>query len=196
MPDNLGILLRLMAGSLRQSNLPTCQLVATALDGSVGQINIKTIKKSEIVPVNLDGIEPPPDPTLMDLFQAILQSAADLSWRRPGFGKIPDAIANQMAVCEIIGPTGQIKQETVRAGLLFQAPTITYPRHSHAAEEIYFPLTGSVDWQTDNAIWCQHEAGSFIHHLPYQPHAIRTGKIPLLTIWGWTGDIAAHSYRI
>jgi hypothetical protein len=132
----------------------------------------------------------------MDLFQAISQTSTDLSWRRPGFGKIPDAIANQMAVCEIIGPTGQIKHETVRAGLLFQAPNITYPRHSHAAEEIYFPLTGSVDWQTDNAIWCQHEAGSFIHHLPYQPHAIRTGKIPLLTIWGWTGDIAAHSYRI
>ena len=196
MPDNLGILLCLMAGSLRQSNLSICQLVATALDGSVGQINTKTIKKSKIAPVKLDGIDPPPDPTLMDLFQAILQSAADLSWRRPGFGKIPDAIANQMAVCEIIGPTGQIKHETVRAGLLFQAPNITYPRHSHAAEEIYFPLTGSVDWQTDNAIWCQHEAGSFIHHLPYQPHAIRTGKIPLLTIWGWTGDIAAHSYRI
>ena len=39
MPDNLGILLRLMAGSLRQSNLPICQLVATALDVSVGQIS-------------------------------------------------------------------------------------------------------------------------------------------------------------
>ena len=196
MPDNIGILLNSMAGSLRQSNLAICQLVATALDGSVDQINTKTIKKSEIAPVKLDGIDPPPDPKLMDLFQAILQSAADLSWRRPGFGKIPDAIANQMAVCEIIGPTGQIKHETVRAGLLFQAPNITYPRHRHAAEEIYFPLTGSVDWQTGNAIWCQYEAGSFIHHLPYQPHAIRTGKIPLLTIWGWTGDIAAHSYRI
>ena len=78
MPDNLGILLRLMAGSLRQSNLPICQLVATALDGSVGQINTKTIKKSEIAPLKLDGIDPPLDPTLMDLFQAILQSAADL----------------------------------------------------------------------------------------------------------------------
>ena len=196
MPDNLGILMRSMAGSLRQSNLPICQLVATALDGSVGQININTTKKSKIAPVKLDGIDPPPDPKLMDLFQAISQTSTDLSWRRPGFGKIPDAIANQMAVCEIIGPTGQIKHETVRAGLLFQAPNITYPSHSHAAEEIYFPLTGSVDWQTDNAIWCQHEAGTFIHHLPFQPHAIRTGKIPLLTIWGWTRDIAAHSYRI
>ena len=196
MPDNLDILLRLMAGSLRQSNLPICQLVATALDDSLGQINTETIKKSEIAPLKLDCINPPPGPMLMDLYQAILKSAADLSWRRPGFGKIPTVIANQMAVCEIIGPTGQIKHKTVRAGLLYQASNITYPRHSHAAEEIYFPLTGSVNWQTDNPIWCQNEAGSFIHHLPYQPHAIRTDKTPLLTIWGWTGDIAARSYRI
>ena len=196
MPDNLGQLLRLKAGSLRQSNLPICQLVATALDASVGQINTKTIKQSEIAPPKIDSIDTPSEPRLMDLYKAISQSGADLVWRRPGFGKIPEAIANQMAVCEIIGPTGQIKNQTVRAGLLFQAPNITYPRHSHAAEEIYFPLTGSVAWQVEDAIWCQYEAGSFIHHLPYQPHAIRTSKTPLLTIWGWIGDIAARSYRI
>lgn len=196
MPDNLGQLLRLKAGSLRQSNLPICQLVAAALDASVGQINTKTIKQSEIAPPKIDSIDTPSEPRLMDLYKAISQSGADLVWRRPGFGKIPEAIANQMAVCEIIGPTGQIKNQTVRAGLLFQAPNITYPRHSHAAEEIYFPLTGSVAWQVEDAIWCQYEAGSFIHHLPYQPHAIRTSKTPLLTIWGWIGDIAARSYRI
>ena len=196
MPNDLGKLLWLMADRLGQSDLPICQLVAAALDRSVGQTHAKAAPQSKIIPLKFDGINPPCGQAHMDLYRAISQTSTDLSWRRPGFGKIPDAIANQMAVCEIIGPTGQIKHETVRAGLLFQAPNITYPRHSHAAEEIYFPLTGSVDWQIDNAIWCQHEAGSFIHHLPYQPHAIRTGKIPLLTIWGWTGDIAAHSYRI
>ena len=69
MPDNLDILLRLMAGSLRQSNLPICQLVATALDDSLGQINTETIKKSEIAPLKLDCINPPPGPMLMDLYQ-------------------------------------------------------------------------------------------------------------------------------
>jgi quercetin dioxygenase-like cupin family protein len=196
MPNDLGKLLWLMADRLGQSDLPICQLVAAALNRSVGQTHAKAAPQSEIVPLKFDGINPPCGQVHMDLCRAISQTSTDLSWRRPGFGKIPDAIASHMAVCEIIGPAGQIKHETVRAGLLFQAPDITYPRHSHAAEEIYFPLTGSVDWQIDNAIWCQHEAGSFIHHLPYQPHAIRTDKIPLLTIWGWTGDIAAHSYRI
>ena len=185
-----------MATSLAQSELPICQVVATAVEESVGQIPKKSGPKSESIPFKLDDIDLPLFHTQMDLCQAIFRSSADLSWLRPGFGKIPVEISNHMAVCEIIGPTGHIKHETVRTGLLFQASDITYPRHSHAAEEIYFPLTGPVDWQIEDANWCQHEAGSFIHHLPYQPHAIRTRKTPLLTIWGWSGDIDPNSYRI
>ena len=196
MPNELDRLLRLMADSLRQSELPICQLVAAAVEESVGRVHNKATPKSKVTHPKFDDIDPPLVYMQMDLCQAILRSNNGLSWRRPGFGKIPDDIASHMAVCEIIGPTGQIKHETVRAGLLFQASNITYPRHSHAAEEIYFPLTGPVDWQIENTYWCQKEAGNFIHHLPYQPHAIRTGKTPLLTIWGWSGDIDSDSYNI
>ena len=196
MPNELNSLLRLMANSLGQSELPICRVVAAAAEESVGRTHGKAVSKSKIIPFKFDDIDPPLFHMKMDLCQAIFRSSADLSWRRPGFGKIPDDIASHMAVCEIIGPTGQIKHETVRTGLLFQGSDITYPRHSHAAEEIYFSLTGPVDWQIENNNWCQKEAGSFIHHLPYQPHAIRTGKTPLLTIWGWSGDIDPDSYRI
>ena len=196
MPNELDRLLRLMTTSFGQSELPICQLVARAVAESVGRRHNKASPKSEIISVKFDDIDPPLFHEQMDLYNAIIRSSADLSWRRPGFGRIPIDIASRMAVCEIIGPTGQIKHATVRAGLLFQASDITYPRHSHAAEEIYFPLTGPVDWQIEDANWCRKEAGSFIHHLPYQPHAIRTGKTPLLTIWGWSGDIDSDSYRI
>ena len=196
MPSELDRLLRLMATSLGQSELPICQLVAAAVEGSVGRRHNKASPKFEIISFKFDDIDPPLFHTQMDLCEAIFRSSADLSWRRPGFGNIRADIASHMAVCEIIGPTGQIKHAKVRAGLLFQASDITYPRHSHAAEEIYFPLTGPVDWQIENTNWCQKEAGNFIHHLPYQPHAIRTGKTPLLTIWGWSGDIDPDSYRI
>ena len=196
MLNELDRLLRLMANRLRQSELQICRLVATAMEESVGRVQNKATSKSEVIPFKFDDIDPPLIHTQMDLCQAILRSSTDLSWRRPGFGKIPDDIASYMAVCEIIGPTGHIKHETVRAGLLFQASDTTYPRHSHAAEEISFPLTGPVDWQIENTSWCQKEAGSFIHHLPDQQHAIRTGKTPLLTIWGWSGDIDPDSYKI
>jgi len=184
MPNDLDRLLWLMADRLGQSDLPICQLVAAALNRSVGQTHAKAAPQSKIIPLKFD------------LYQAILQTSTDLSWRRPGFGKIPDAIASHMAVCEIIGPTGQIKHETVRAGLLFQAPDITYPRHSHAAEEIYLSLSGPVEWQVDESDWRHTFAGDFTHHLPHQPHAIRTGTIPLLAVWGWAGDIDAESYKI
>ena len=196
MPNELNRLLRSMADSLNQSELKICQRVTAAVEGSVGRIHNKSAPKSEIIPFEFDDIDPPSFHMQMDLCQAIFEASSDLLWRRPGFGKIPNDIASHMAVCEIIGPTGQIKHETVRAGILFQASGITYPRHSHAAEEIYFSLTGPVDWQIENANWCQKEAGSLIHHLPFQPHAIRTGKTPLLTIWGWSGDIDPDSYRI
>ena len=196
MPNELEGLLRLMASSLGRSELPICQLIAAAIEESVGQIHKEATPKSEITPLKFDHIDPQLLHAQMALCQAIFRSSADLLWRRPGFGKIPDDIASHMAVCEIIGPTGQIKHGEVRVGLLFQAPDITYPRHSHAAEEVYFSLTGPVDWQIENTNWCQQEAGSFIHHLPYQPHAIRTSKTPLLTIWGWSGNIDSDSYSI
>ena len=196
MPNELDRLLCLMATNFGQSELSICQLLAAAVEESVGRKRNKASSNSEIIFLKFNDIKPPLVHVQMDLCEAIFRSSADLSWRSPGFGKIPDEISNHMAVCEIIGPTGQIKHTTVRTGLLFQASDITYPRHSHAAEEIYFPLTGPVDWQIDDANWRQHEAGSFIHHLPYQPHAIRTRKTPLLTIWGWSGEISSDSYRI
>ena len=196
MPNDLDRLLRLMANSLAKSELPICQLVAAALYGSVGRTDAKPTPASKIIPLKFDGINPPCGQAHMDLYQAILQTSTDLSWRRPGFGKIPDAIASHMAVCEIIGPTGQINHETVRAGLLFQAPNITYPRHSHAAEEIYLSLSGPVEWQVDESDWRHSCAGDFTHHLPQQPHAIRTSTTPLLAVWGWAGDIGAESYKI
>ena len=196
MPIELDRLLRLMATSMTQSELPICQLVAATINECVGQRYENVSPKSEIISIKFDDIDPKLSHAHMDLCKAVSRSSAELSWRRPGFGRIPNDIASHMAVCEIIGPTGQIKHATARVGLLFQASNITYPRHSHAAEEIYFPLTGPVDWQIGDTKWCRKEAGSFIHHLPYQPHAIRTGKTPLLTIWGWSGDIDPDSYRI
>ncbi len=196
MPNELNRLLRLMATNLGQSELPICQLVASAVEESVGRKHNKTSPNSKVISFKFNDIDPSLVHVQMDLCKAIFRSSADLLWRRPGFGRIPDEIANHMAVCEIIGPTGQITHATVRAGLLFQASDIIYPRHSHAAEEVYFPLTGPVDWQIENANWRQKEAGSFIHHMPYQPHAIRTGRTPLLAIWAWSGDIDSDSYRI
>ena len=197
MADALVTLLHNMAASLRQSDLPICQNIALALDESVGRAELAAAPASTgITAATFDDINRQLAHNQRDLFQHIRQAMPVLTWRQPGFGRIPDHIAAGMAVCEIIGPTGQITHKRIRAGLLFQASGMTYPRHSHAAEEIYLSLSGPVDWQVDDADWYQRQADEFIHHLPYQPHATCTGKTALLAIWGWAGDIAADSYKI
>ena len=197
MADALVTLLHSMAASLRQSDLPICQDIALALDDSVGRAELAAAPApTGITTAIFDDINRQLAHIQPDLFRHIRQAMSVLTWRHPGFGRIPDHIAAGMAVCEIIGPTGQIIHENIRVGLLLQASGMTYPRHSHAAEEIYLSLSGPVDWQVDDADWYQRQAGEFIHHLPYQPHATRTGKTALLAIWGWTGNIAADSYKI
>ena len=192
MSNELDRLLHLIAHSLGQSELPICQLVAAALDESVGRTNTKAVTESEIIPFKFDDIDPRLFHAQMELCHVIFQSSADLSWRRPGFGKIPDDIASHMAVCEIIGPTGQIKNEMVRAGLLFQASGITIPATAMQLRK----YTLRDQWrQIQNNNWRQKEAGSLIHHLPYQPHAIRTSRRTFNHL-GWSGDIDPNSYRI
>ena len=197
MADALVTLLQSIAANLRQSDLSICQNIALALDGSVRRAELAAAPASTgITAAIFDEINRQLAHDQPDLFRHIRQAMPGLTWRHPGFGRIPDHIAAGMAVCEIIGPTGQITHDRIRAGLLFQASGMTYPRHSHAAEEIYLSLSGPVDWQVDDAGWHQRQAGEFIHHLPYQPHATCTGETALLAIWGWAGDIAADSYKI
>ena len=120
-------LLRLIADSLCQSELPICQLDHCCSKKVGWPDTCKAASQSKITPLKFGGIDLLTAHAHMDLCEAILQYSADLSWRRPGFGKIRDDIASHMAVCEVIGPTGQIKHETVRLGLLFKHQTSFTP---------------------------------------------------------------------
>lgn len=196
MADILIKLMSSMAAQLGHSDLRICQNIAAELIVSRRQPSPVPAVESFKLP-GLKGVTQKYCSQFNPLLAEYIQQAApELAWRRPGFGRIPDDIAKHMAVCEIIGPTGQLNHENIRAGLLYQAAGITYPRHSHAAEEIYAPLSGPAEWQRDDEDWKSRNAGEYIHHLPYQPHGIKTGKIPLLAVWGWTGDIRSESYEI
>ena len=117
-----------------------------------------------------------------------------LSWRHPGFGKVLPAIAERMAVVEIVGPDGMIFNDRYRFGLLLQDRDTYYPKHQHAAEELYFILSGTAKWAVEDNAPKLKGAGEFIHHKPHEPHSILTEEKPLLTMWGWVGDIASASY--
>jgi hypothetical protein len=78
-------------------------------------------------------------------------------------------------------------------GALLLGPRVDYPRHQHPADEVYLPLTGAW-WVHDVDDDLVHvPAGTLIHHVPGQPHGMRTGRTPLLALYLWTGDVTTPS---
>jgi mannose-6-phosphate isomerase-like protein (cupin superfamily) len=131
-----------------------------------------------------------------DLVQRFANFADQLHWRQAGFGKLPENISHEISVTEFIGPNGIFENPNVRIGLLLQSPEIHYPRHWHTAEELYYIISGTAKWATDDEKEKPHQPGNFVHHISGQTHSMTTYSEPLLALWGWTGDIDGASYSI
>jgi len=123
------------------------------------------------------------------------RAVGSLPWLVTEGDGIPPSIAGRLASAEIVGPDGAIAASTLRLGLLLQWPDADYPPHSHAAEELYLTLSGTPLWQKDDAPYAAVAPGSFVHHAPFQRHAMKTGAEPLLALWVWLGDLSFASYR-
>lgn len=119
-----------------------------------------------------------------------------LRWRKPGFGKLPERVSTGIDVVEIAGPDGMLKCDNIRFGLLVQNAGHFYPDHNHAAEELYYILSGAADWSVNQSDPGNRKAGSYVHHEPWQMHSMKTGAGPMLAMWGWTGKIAASAYQL
>ena len=131
-----------------------------------------------------------------DLVQRFADFADQLHWRQAGFGKLPENISQEISVTEFIGPNGIFENPNVRIGLLLQSPEIHYPRHWHTAEELYYIISGTAKWATDDEKEKPYQPGNFVHHMSGQTHNMTTCSEPLLALWGWTGDIDGASYSI
>jgi dimethylpropiothetin dethiomethylase len=131
-----------------------------------------------------------------NLMQWFAHFANRLHWRQAGFGKLPRNISQEISVTELIGPDGVFENPNVRIGLLLQSPKIHYPRHWHTAEELYYIISGTATWATDDEKEKPCQPGNFVHHMSGQVHNMTTYSEPLLALWGWTGDIDGASYSI
>lgn len=80
-------------------------------------------------------------------------------------------------------------------GLFLIAPRTLYRDHAHAAPELYAPLTGPHRWRF--APDAPFAAGSApVWNPPHRPHAILTGAVPFLCLYGWTRDIDEPAYMV
>jgi len=119
-----------------------------------------------------------------------------LIWIEAPRGKLSSLMDDKHAIVQMIGPDANFISNQLRFGVFLLAPNTTYPLHSHAAEEIYVPISGSGHWQSQGSSYMSRQPGSIVHLRPWIPHALRSGKEPLLMLWAWFGNIDFDTYQI
>jgi len=96
---------------------------------------------------------------------------------------------------ELIGLRGPIASRVLACGFLLLGPDTHYPRHSHAAEEIYVPLSEPTFWTQGEDDWIARPCGEPIYHRSGLAHGMRTESTPLLALYLWHGgDLVQKSH--
>jgi len=107
-----------------------------------------------------------------------------LQWRRNSAYAHADFL-DGYGYCELLGPTGHVREASVAMGLLLLAPGITYPAHAHPARETYAVVAGRAQWCQGDGGWRVRSPGDRIEHASNEPHAMRTVAEPLLAAYLW-----------
>jgi hypothetical protein len=131
------------------------------------------------------------------LVAALSRASRVLQWRQTYAEKdVGRAFLDNYGWSEVLGGSGPLASARLACGFLLLGPATLYPRHRHAAEEVYVPLHGIAAWQQGEGAWREHRPGAVIHHAPDQPHAMRTGDTPLLALYLWRGAGLSQKARL
>lgn len=127
------------------------------------------------------------------LASAIAAAAPHLGWIAYDLYD-PDLIGPDFAqgntYAALIGPEGCIRSQDFVLGVFLIAPHVFYRDHTHAAPELYAPLTGPHGWRfAPGAALQVRPPHQPVWNPSQQPHAIKVGPVPYLCIYGWTRDV-------
>lgn len=121
-----------------------------------------------------------------DLIGALCRAASSLAWRQSyAVDEVGADFLENYGWCEIIGERGVLPDKRIACGYLLLGPGTEYPRHRHEPEEVYLPLAGRAQWQQGDGDWRDESPGTLIHHACDEPHAMRTGRRPMLALYIW-----------
>jgi hypothetical protein len=127
------------------------------------------------------------------LAHAIAEAAPALDWRpydRYPPAAIGAAFAAGHAYARIIGDGAAVPARDFDLGLFLIAPHVLYRDHCHPAPELYAPLTGPHGWRfAPGAPLVVKGAHEPVWNPPDRPHAIKSGPVPFLCLYGWTRDV-------
>ncbi|MCP5072928.1 MAG: hypothetical protein GY947_06485 [Rhodobacteraceae bacterium] len=135
-----------------------------------------------------------PEPIVRNILTAlpyIRWGAADLRE-----GRIRDALAERMPMCELVGPDGMFANDDIRVGLWMQAADVVYGPRRHAAEETFLLLAGSAGWSTKENTPERRDGGATIFHPSNILHTSITTDEPVFAAWRWSGDISFDKYAL
>ena len=128
-----------------------------------------------------------------DLCSAIANIEDQLHWTQAenysdDYMGQPGFMANT-AYAEVIGSKGFFRGDDFRLGLMLIGPKLHYRDHRHAASELYWLLTGPIEYSRDGEDFKSVGTAETIWHEPRVVHAMKTGDRPLLAVWAWTSNV-------
>ena len=130
--------------------------------------------------------------TRPDLAAAIEAIREHLSWgARAAYPEelFAPGYFDDWAFTQVVGPGGLFSAGDFMMGMFAMGPGIFYPKHNHAAPELYYQLTGTHKWQVSDGPWVTRSAPAMIWHEAYEIHATEVLDEPFLSVWMWTQDI-------
>ena len=119
-----------------------------------------------------------------------------VSWYQIFRGNSTPAAFNQgLVAAQLVGGNGLFHTETLYLGLFLMAPNVTYPLHQHAATELYYVLSGSVDIRHGRSAKARHLGkDDFSITVPHQVHELQTNTQPCLMAYIWTDDLTPQNW--
>jgi hypothetical protein len=126
----------------------------------------------------------------------VLEASPFIKWGGSDLreGRIPEDLANQMPMCELVGPDGLYFNKTVRVGLWLQTKDVVYGPRKHAAEETFYIINGEAEWWTELKKTRLKGSGSYVFHSSNIQHKSITSDKHVFTAWRWSGDIGFDKY--
>ena len=129
----------------------------------------------------------------MDLCHAIATIEDQLHWTNGNLysseAEASMGLDENAAYAEIIGDGGFFRGDDFCMGLMLLGPGLHYIDHHHAAPELYWLLTGPIEYSRSQGPYEQVGTASTIWNEPNEVHAMKVGDRPLLVVWAWARDV-------
>jgi len=129
------------------------------------------------------------DPALLP---AAIEAARVLDWGQiyDGGGMDP-ALAEGMLAAQAAGTYGCFPGKTIATGFFLLAPDVHYALHTHAATEIYYCLSGTIDIQHGvDASPFALTPGNYSITPPDRVHSLSVRSEPVLMVYAWIGELS------